>query len=624
MKKISGSRIGAGPVTERVLRSALFFAALLFAAGGFSALNSQTAARDAGLSRSMEQAIRLYNEGQDNDAMDRFMNILVKGTPSEKALANEYISKITNRIGTGVNTLNTQTPGDEMPEEAGAAKDVPVSKQPELAGGLTPSEEEGAALDDPQVQKDLIADRISQKIAGMRHNLLLELNKLDAIKIYMGDPLPRAITLDPKYFFANDTVFKAAAAPALKNLAGLLFTLGKASVLVLPEGTVEGDVKVRSIRQAIALNSYLVARGLSQSRMDVNLTGTDIKFPRELTSISGLVILLDYDKVPRLTEPEDARSDVPKISLGVYPTELSVQKNEGAIVEFSVFKSPAGPVSWKFEIYSVRADNALLLLQKMEDVGPLCRQSYWNGRKNFFGVPYAPGKYIFSITATDVQGRESNLRRFLVIRPGPGEAKATASGKAAAKPVVASKTITKFIPVRAAGGKKFAAKKGITAAAGKAGSKASRAAALGKAAGKTSRAAAAAKKSARAALAKKTAPDDGAGAVDAADAQTEFSGQVSYKIFFQDETAVITENSEKKLAQVAETMNYYPMAQVKLIGYAYSGEANPQTMAQSRVDYVATRLSGKYNIGSDRMESSAQISESPKGMVVEIKMLGKQ
>ena len=31
----------------------------------------------------MEQAIRLYHEGQDTEAMDRFMQILVKGTPSE-------------------------------------------------------------------------------------------------------------------------------------------------------------------------------------------------------------------------------------------------------------------------------------------------------------------------------------------------------------------------------------------------------------------------------------------------------------------------------------------------------------------------------------------------------------
>ena len=54
----------------------------------------------------MEQAIRLYHEGEDTEAMDRLMAILVRGTPSEKALANEYITKITLRMNTGVNTVS--------------------------------------------------------------------------------------------------------------------------------------------------------------------------------------------------------------------------------------------------------------------------------------------------------------------------------------------------------------------------------------------------------------------------------------------------------------------------------------------------------------------------------------
>ena len=49
-------------------------------------------------SREMQQAITLYREGKNSDAMDRFMEILVNGTPEEKALANEYISKITQGI----------------------------------------------------------------------------------------------------------------------------------------------------------------------------------------------------------------------------------------------------------------------------------------------------------------------------------------------------------------------------------------------------------------------------------------------------------------------------------------------------------------------------------------------
>ena len=65
------------------------------------------------------------------------------------------------------------------------------------------------------------------------------------------------------------------------------------------------------------------------------------------------------------------------------------------------------------------------------------------------------------------------------------------------------------------------------------------------------------------------------------------------------------------------------MAKIKLIGYAYSGEANSETMAQNRVNYVSMRLSSKYKIEKDRMDISTQISDAPKS-IVEIKMLGKE
>ena len=587
------------------------FAALLIFGGNFSRLNGQAGSAGGGLTRSMEQAIRLYHEGQDNEAMDRFMDILVKGTPSEKSLANDYISKITLRMNTGVPTLKDQgSDGGTMKEVAGT-RQAAVQRQQASRQDLTPSEEEVAGQDDPQTQKSRTAEKISEKIVEMRRAVLIDLDKSNMLKIYMGDPLPRAITLNPQYFFANETVFKTNASAVLSDLAGLIFTLGKANVLILPEGTVEGDVKIKSIRQAIALNSYLVSRGISQSRIDINLTGADIKFPKELTSISGMIILFDYDKPPKLKQTDDVRSKGPKVSLGVYPTAISVQRSEGALVEFSVFESPAGKPSWKFEIFSVQADNTVISLQKMDGYGQLYNQSYWNGRKNFFGAPYASGKYMFSVTATDSEGRETNLRRLLLIKPGPGEV------KAAVKPPVASKVMPAG-PAKAVKGKLPASKK---------------TAALKGARGKVKTAPQARKKTVKtqapeedtAAAADESVRKDETGGQEggAQESQTEFSGQVSYKIYFREETAIVTPNSEKKLAQVAETMGYYPMAKVKLIGYAYSGEANSEAMAQNRVNYVSTRLVSKYKIEKDRMDTSTMISDTPKS-IVEIKMLGKE
>gem|GEM_PF-757250 len=640
-----------GTLSMRFLAAAALFALLLTAAGSFSALNSQGVKRGQGLSRSMEQAIRLYHEGEDSEAMDRFMNILVRGTPAEKSLANEYISRITLRMNTGVQTLKGQPPdlpaGDILEEvEPSQSMPLPAQGSPaeEALGTLTaaprrevslPEEEEAeAAQEDPEDQRDRIAGKISERITRMRRALLLELNKFEAVKIYMGEPLPKAITLEPKYFFSSETVFKAGAAPALADLAALLFTLGKSTVLILPEGSAHGEIKIKSIRQAIALNSYLISRGISQSRIDVNLTGADIKFPRELSGGGGIILLLSYETEPKLTGPDDSRLKAPKISLGIYPASISVQKNEGALVEFSVFKSPVGEVSWKFEIAAVRPNNSLLPLQKMESVGQICRQSYWNARKNFFGAPYPAGRYIFTISATDVEGRESSMSRFLLVKspreeeaaraarkpgpPGPAAAPAAPAKKSAA-PKLSGKP-----PVKGAKAPLKAAKaplKGAKTAAGGAAVK-------GKVLGKTpARSAKAAPKKAGARAPKTDLlAEEGTetgGKAPAEAAQAEFSGQVSYKIYFREGTAVVTPNSEKKLAQVAETMNYYPMAQIKLIGYAYSGEAEPETAAKNRVDFVASRLSGKYRIESGRMETSTQISDSPKSMV-EIKMLGKE
>ena len=100
------------------------------------------------------------------------------------------------------------------------------------------------------------------------------------------------------------------------------------------------------------------------------------------------------------------------------------------------------------------------------------------------------------------------------------------------------------------------------------------------------------------------------------------TGQVSYKIYFTDANSLTT-GSEKRLKQVAETMGYYPMANIQLIGYAYSGEPNADALAENRVNLVATRLSEKYRIDRSRMDLQSKVTEATKS-VVEIKMTGKE
>ena len=597
---------------------------LLAAAPSAGPLYAQT--QKSGVSRSMEQAIRLYHEGENTEAMDRFMDILVKGSPSEKALANEYISKITLRMNTGINTKQ------DRETEVGAMNAIKPGARPgtesrKEAPGAAPGEY-GEEEDPASRQKKDIADKINAKIAQMRRDLLLELSRSDAVKVYMGDSMPKAITLDPNFFFAGETAFRTGTDKMLSVISGLVFTLGRVNCLILPEGAAGGDVKIKNIRRALAINSYLEARGVSKSKLDVNLTGNEVQFPKELTNISGLMILFDYDKEPRLKDLEDLQTKGPKVSLGVYPTAIAVHNNEGAVVEFSAFESPIGEPTWTFQVFQIQKDGSRLQLQEISGHGAQYNQSFWNGRNKFFGAAYSSGKYMFTVTAKDVEGRETSLSRLLSIRPTPEEEKALA-----AKP--GQRRVKEGDSVTASGVKTHQVKPGSGGRTGKlvkgaAGLKRAKGADALKKGGRNSRGAGGKVKKPKAPL-KDAETDAGAGGESSAkpdqaaggDAQGELSGRVSYKIYFKENTATITASSEKKLAQVAETLGYYPLANIALTGYAYSGEPNAGTMAENRVNYVATRLAEKYKIDKARMDIKSSISETPKS-TVEIQMTGNE
>ena len=586
-------------------------------------------AQKSGISRSMEQAIRLYHEDENTEAMDRFMDILVKGSPSEKALANEYITKITLRMNTGVHSVkDSETEIGPMTTIKAAPRPGAELKSAEEGSGDAEEDQDDAAVDR---QRKAIGEKITAKIAQMRRDLLLELGRSDAVKVYMGDSMPRAITLDTNFFFSGETSFRPGADRLLATVSGLIFTLGRANCLILPEGAAGGDVKIKNIRRALAINSYLEARGVSKSKLQVNLTGTEVQFPKELTNISGMIILFDYDKEPRLNDLEDVQTKGPKVSLGVYPTAIAVQNNEGAVVEFSAFESPIGQPTWTFQVFQIQKDGSRLQLQEISGHGAQYNQSYWNGRNKFFGAPYPSGKYMFTVTAKDVEGRETSLSRLLSIRLTPEEEKAAAARPAPAvekeaDAVTSAGVKTRQVKKAAASAKTGKALKGKAAAL----KKARDAAALKKAKKAAGAAGKAKKPKAPPAETESETGDEpareakpAAEKAAAPDAQGELSGRVSYKIYFKENTATITANSEKKLAQVAETLGYYPMANIALTGYAYSGEANAETIAENRVNYVATRLTEKYKIDHARMDIKSHVSETPKS-TVEIQMTGNE
>ncbi len=562
---------------------------LIFASGAMVGGYDRGKKNRSGISRNMEQAIRLYEAGQDNAAMDRFMDILMKGTPSEKALANEYISKITLRMNAG----GLNYPGARGEEEAGISD---IHKEEEVSGSKQQADEEyykvplGERVPGPKISpqsRKVARIKIREKIKEIRQGVLLKLNDKKGVKIYMQKEMPQAVSLDARTLFGKGTAFNEKAPQLLSLLAGLIFSMGRSHCLILPEGSIEGDVKIMNIRRALALNSYLIERGVSAARLDVNLIGSDINLPGNLRNIKGMILLFNHNLVPKLQPPEKSDKNKPQISMGIYPTSIRTYKNEGAIVEFAVYETLYAQPTWRFQIFQVRDKKTMFLIQEISQTGAAYRQTFWNGRKDFFGEAYPPGQYIFSLTAKDAQGRESVIRKLILIKPKPGSE--------TRKLKVSQTTIKKrkSSPVKGAGKWAKYSKQGTRNSPRT----------LKKVVKNKSLPS---KKSPKTQRKKET-----------------FTSHVTYKIYFRSGARSITDSSEKKLLQVADNMNFYPMSKIKIIGYAYSGEPNSNVLAQERVNFIITRLSAKYGIEKSRIKADTAVSEVPINMV-EIKMLGQR
>jgi len=80
------------------------------------------------MSRQMKLGIHFYEKGEDIQAMDRFLDVLSKGDPSERALANEYINLITQRMNSGAKV--PRHPPSLRPREAFEEATVPGRAPP--------------------------------------------------------------------------------------------------------------------------------------------------------------------------------------------------------------------------------------------------------------------------------------------------------------------------------------------------------------------------------------------------------------------------------------------------------------------------------------------------------------
>ena len=278
-------------------------------------------------------------------------------------------------------------------------------------------------------------DQVSQKIAAMRRLAVEDLQKTSGVTIsLMDNGLPEAIGLSPDALFVKGTVdYKPGAAGTLLRVASLLFTVGKADLVLLPEGTMTGNLGMLDMRRTMAVNSWLVHRGISPARLRANLTAVINKsFPEAFKKISGIGIVFDYTQAKQLSQPAPEQNAPPLLSLGVFPSEIDVSKGEGALIELSAMETAAQITTWELQMLSGEGGKAVSVVKSVSGTGPVYTQTYWNGRSAGQVVP--PGMYACILTATDVLGARISIKTFLTISGGVEKLSSQVKPAAGAKP----------------------------------------------------------------------------------------------------------------------------------------------------------------------------------------------
>ena len=203
----------------------------------FFAVGAIAAATDSPMSRSMQQAVRLYQDGKYHDAMDRFMDVLVNGTPAERSIANDYINKINQKMdasesgvsadeyatsvskdnsGEGSAASSVATPAAVVPaakpavkkaapvytEDTVSASEEPEPVKPVVKASAKPKAKAPVAQEEPEQdeqsdevapprrtqatsaeRKAMMARQIDQKIKAMRRTLLSYLAATSGVQV---------------------------------------------------------------------------------------------------------------------------------------------------------------------------------------------------------------------------------------------------------------------------------------------------------------------------------------------------------------------------------------------------------------------------------------------------------
>ncbi len=257
-----------------------------------------------------------------------------------------------------------------------------------------------------------------QKVDHMRQSALDRIAATPGVHLYMRDGWPDAIDIDDGVVFQGSN-FRPEALPLLNDIYEVLAITQGAEYVILPAGSYTDDVTLSGIREAMALNSYFVKRGISQGKLYYNMGLVDKEAPAQFANLKGLSIVFDYDSKLPAAMPKNMDNETnPLLSMAIVPQCHAIDTSLGEAygIDFSVLETVNKIDNWVLQVVQHGRDGKYYVVRQLEGFGPIYHLILWNGRKGILGPELPCGKYTVVLTATDTQGNKQTLRRRLVVK----------------------------------------------------------------------------------------------------------------------------------------------------------------------------------------------------------------
>ena len=216
-----------------------------------------------------------------------------------------------------------------------------------------------------------------QKLQSMTDSAVARISANNKMHLYMRpDGRPDALDIDDDALFYKNS-FRSDAVQDLDNIFELLALTQGARYIILPAGSYTDDVTLGGIRQAMALKSYLVKRGISQGKLYYNMGLVDEEVPAQFSNLKGLSIVFDYDaSLPtRLLENEENEKG-PLLSMAIVPSCHAIDRSlgEAYAIDFSVLETVDTLDNWTLQVIQHGRDGNYYVVRQLEGFSPVYHQ----------------------------------------------------------------------------------------------------------------------------------------------------------------------------------------------------------------------------------------------------------